>query len=59
MAAWIDHIREDHGRPAEYVVLKLYAGIYRDIVLNFHPVANPDARANDDVLTQITVASDP
>src|ERR1700730_10175992 len=28
VAAWIDHIREDHGRPAKDIVLKLHPGIH-------------------------------
>src|SRR5260370_28306286 len=59
MAAWIDHIREDHGRPEEDIVLKLHPSIHGDIILNLYPVTNPDTRADNDVLTEITVASDP
>jgi hypothetical protein len=59
MTAWIDHIREDHGRSAEDIVLKLHPGIHRDIILNLYAVADPDTRADNDVLTEIAVTSDP
>ena len=59
VTAWIDHIREDHGRSTEDIVFKLHPGIHRDIILDLYPVADPDTWADNDVLTEITVASDP
>jgi len=59
MTAGVDYVREDHGRATKYVVFERDPLIYRDIILNLHSVANPDTRTNDDVLTEITIGSDP
>src|SRR5260370_26881276 len=59
VTAWIDDIREVYGRPTEDIVFKLHPGIHRDIILDLDAVANFDTWADNDVRTEITVASDP
>src|ERR1700693_3550194 len=53
VAARIDHVRKDHGRSAEDIILQFYSGINGDVILDLHVVANFDAWADDNVLTKI------
>ena len=49
-----------HNRwAAKYVVLERDSFVYRDIILNFHSVADGDIRPDHDVLTDPAIPADP
>lgn len=51
-------VREDHGRPAEYVILESHAFINGDVVLDFDEVADLDVVSDIDVLTEDAFPAD-
>jgi hypothetical protein len=53
LAARIDYVRKNHRRAAKDVILQLDTRVQRDVVLNFHVIADSNSWANDDVLAQV------
>ena len=56
--AGVDDIGEDAGGAEEDIVLAGDAGIYGDVVLHFHVVAEYDFGRDDDVLSEVAVFAD-
>ena len=51
-------IGKDHAGPAEYIVLQGHPIVDGDIVLDLASVTNGYPRTNDDILTDVAIASD-
>src|SRR5262249_50078450 len=57
MAAWVDHVREDHGRTTEHIVFQHDTRINGDVVLYLHAVADGDPGADHHILSEIAITS--
>src|SRR5262245_1183012 len=58
VAARVDHVGEHHRRTAEHVVLEDHAGVYGDVVLHLHIVADAALRRDDHVLPDVAALAD-
>jgi hypothetical protein len=53
----IDHICKYHRRAQEDIIFDFYALLYRNIVLDLHPIANTNTRTDKDILSKNTSLS--
>ncbi len=58
LAARIDDVGEDHGRPAEDVIFQNDAIVHRDVVLNFDAIADDRVVVHEHVLAQVAALAD-
>ena len=55
VAAWIDHICEDHRRSAEDVIFKFHTGVHGDVILDLYSISDFDTWTDHDILPEIAV----
>lgn len=53
VAAWIDHIGEDHRGSAKDVVFECHTSVDRDIILDLDIVSQNDTGSDHDILTEV------
>jgi hypothetical protein len=58
-ASRIEHIGENHGGAAKYVVFQGDPFINRDVILNLNAIANSDIRSDDNILADTAMLADP